>query len=446
MCCDSPISVLHITSTEVSLGDSVMKCTKTVSAALIGAILTTSSPAQASDAGKIAVGAIAALGIYSILKNKNNGQAQAAPAPRQQPAPPRNTYNPVREENRRLQSALNGVGFNAGGADGIVGPQTRSAISAYQAHMGFPVSGELNAFQREQLLGAHQQIKNGSAAARFPEVNRKEGPQGLVKALQDPGYADRFGQQPQPQLANTPAPSGNDDLVLPPSLAESNPVQISTSSMAEHCELTTGIMQANAGPAIVNNIADPDQALSEQFCDARSYAITQGNGLLDQLDGKTAEFTDFCTKIAARLTPAIAEIPSGDTKAVAIKAQEIMEPVFQGDSAAAATAGQICLGIGYRQDDSEIALGAATMMLASGKLSYNELFGHHTRWGFGTATARDTSQQWYLSAITAMDQGAEPAFWPSKSTQRNEIIRQALAMPDTQVGGLKVPELNLRSN
>ncbi|MEM9577282.1 MAG: peptidoglycan-binding domain-containing protein [Pseudomonadota bacterium] len=423
-----------------------MKRTKTVSAALIAAMLATSGPAQASDAGKIAVGAIAALGLYSILKNKNNGQAQAAPAPRQQPAPPRNTYNPAREQNRQMQSALNGVGFNAGGADGIVGPRTRSAISDYQAHMGYPVTGSLNDFQREQLLGAHQQIQNGNAAARFPEINRAEGPRGLVKALQDPSYASRFGQQPQPQLANTPASSGDDDLVLPSSLARSNPVQGGTSSMAEHCELTTGIMQANAGPAVVDNIADPDQALSEQFCEARSYAITQGNGLLDQLDGKTAEFTDFCTKIAARLAPAVAEIPSGDTKAVAVKAQEIMEPVFQGDLTAAATAGQICLGIGYRQDDSDIALGAATMMLASGKMSYNELFGHHTRWGFGTAVAKDTSRQWYLSAINAMDQGAEPAFLPSQSAQRNAIIRQALAMPDTQVGDLRVPELNLRAN
>lgn len=417
-----------------------MKRTKTISAALTAAMLMTSGPAHASDAGKIAVGAIAALGIYSILKNKNS-QAQAAPSPRPQPSAPRNTYNPVREENRRVQSALNGVGFNAGGADGIVGPQTRNAMSDYQAHMGYPVTGELSEPQRQHLLAAHQQIKNGNAAARFPEVNRQEGPQGLVKALQNPAYADEFNQDQQPRAVEARSANGDDDLVLPPALSKPSRVPLSASSMAEYCELTAGISQTNAGPMLAGNVTDADQALSEQFCDARSYAITQGNGLLNQLNGKTGEFTDFCSKAAVRLAPAIAEIPTGDTKAVAIRAQEIMNPVFQSDMQAAATAGQICLGIGYRQDNAQIALAAATMMLASGKLSYNEVFGHHSRWGFGTAESKDTSEEWYLSAISAMEQGAEPAFWPSKSDERNAVIRDAIAADASQVGSLTLPAL-----
>ena len=417
-----------------------MKRTKTISAALTAAMLMTSGTAQASDAGKIAVGAIAALGIYSILKNKNS-QAQAAPSPRPQPAAPQNTYNPAREENRRVQSALNGVGFNAGGADGIVGPQTRAAMSEYQAHMGYPVTGKLNDYERQQLLSSHQQIKSGEAAARFPEVNRREGPQGLVKALQDPGYADGVSQEQEPRLADYPSSGEDDDLVLPSALANQAPIKVSTSSMAEYCELTRGITQTNAGHMQAGNITNADQALSEQFCDARSYAITQGNGLLNELDGKNAEFTDFCSKAAVRLAPAIAEIPTGDTKAVAIRAQQIMEPIFQSDMSAAATAGQICLGIGYRQDNAEIALGAATMMLASGQMPYNELFGHHTRWGFGTAESNEASQAWYLSAISAMEQGAEPAFWPSKSGQRNAVIKAAIGAENSQVGSLALPPL-----
>lgn len=41
-----------------------------------------------------------------------------------------------------LQRGLTGRGFDAGEADGVVGAQTREAISAYQASQGLPVTGE----------------------------------------------------------------------------------------------------------------------------------------------------------------------------------------------------------------------------------------------------------------------------------------------------------------
>ena len=33
-------------------------------------------------------------------------------------------------------------GFDTGGADGVIGPNTRSAISAYQSSIGVPATGE----------------------------------------------------------------------------------------------------------------------------------------------------------------------------------------------------------------------------------------------------------------------------------------------------------------
>lgn len=45
----------------------------------------------------------------------------------------------------RVQTALNARGYNAGPADGVMGPSTRSAIRTYQADAGLPVTGQVSA-------------------------------------------------------------------------------------------------------------------------------------------------------------------------------------------------------------------------------------------------------------------------------------------------------------
>jgi membrane-bound lytic murein transglycosylase B len=45
-------------------------------------------------------------------------------------------------DRQALQRALTAAGFDTGGADGVMGAKTRAAISAYQASVGLPVTGE----------------------------------------------------------------------------------------------------------------------------------------------------------------------------------------------------------------------------------------------------------------------------------------------------------------
>lgn len=51
-----------------------------------------------------------------------------------------------------VQSALNNAGYNPGPADGIYGPRTRNAISAYQRDNGLSVDGEPSAPLLQHLL------------------------------------------------------------------------------------------------------------------------------------------------------------------------------------------------------------------------------------------------------------------------------------------------------
>ena len=48
-----------------------------------------------------------------------------------------------RETIRSAQRKLNQLGYHAGPEDGIMGPKTRRAISAYQARMGMEANGTL---------------------------------------------------------------------------------------------------------------------------------------------------------------------------------------------------------------------------------------------------------------------------------------------------------------
>lgn len=72
-----------------------------------------------------------------------------------------------RQQTREIQTSLNYFGFNAGVEDGVMGRNTRAAVSRYQGYMGYPATGELTGYQRTLLLGAYHR-----AVAGGPEVTR----------------------------------------------------------------------------------------------------------------------------------------------------------------------------------------------------------------------------------------------------------------------------------
>ena len=53
------------------------------------------------------------------------------------------------------QARLNNLGYPCGKVDGILGPNTRTAITGFQKAQGIPASGELNTETADLLLGIH---------------------------------------------------------------------------------------------------------------------------------------------------------------------------------------------------------------------------------------------------------------------------------------------------
>ncbi|MDZ7710619.1 MAG: peptidoglycan-binding domain-containing protein [Roseovarius sp.] len=406
------------------------------------------APAAANDAIKILGGLAIGAAIGSAVK----GQQQQR---RQQQV--RRAPNPQRQQNRQVQTALNAFGFPVGAVDGALGPKSRAAIRNYQDYMGYPSTGQLTDYERTTLVEGYNRYNAGGGQA-YPEVVANEGTKGLLKAFSDPDYVNKYRRQASADTYGVPADqvagaqgSGTATAGALPALDLTRgnaPV-----SMATHCEVVAGMSQVNGGVILASDVADPDQALGEQFCEARSYAMTQGQALMTNARATEEQMNTLCSQIADNMAPVVAGVAKESVKVTKARATEIANNIYNGDMTVAAGYGQICLGTGYRQDDAATALGGALSLVAAGEMPYAEIMGHHARWGFGVPQAAEASQVWYETALSAMDNGAKPAFLPSKTVERNAVIRAALssrsrpapveAVAGGTDGGLALPALNL---
>ncbi len=94
----------------------------------------------------------AVTGNFSAIKRYNNSDAYAigvghladrigGAGPLRSAFPPDAT-GLTKDDRIALQTRLTARGFDTGGTDGVIGPNTRSAISAYQSSQGLPATGE----------------------------------------------------------------------------------------------------------------------------------------------------------------------------------------------------------------------------------------------------------------------------------------------------------------
>ncbi len=91
-----------------------------------------------------------------------------------------NAYSAQRQTNRETQTALNYFSFPAGTPDGVIGSRTRAAVRQYQAYMGFPVTGELTAYQRELLVSSHNRAQVGGPQV-IKAMNSSKGVRSLLQ-------------------------------------------------------------------------------------------------------------------------------------------------------------------------------------------------------------------------------------------------------------------------
>ncbi len=170
-----------------------MKRTKLTSAALAASLILLPAERATADAKDFIVGAIIGGVVGSQIQKQQQKKRQvttryrAAPkatAKRTVRATPKKSYRPsipATTEGRQIQSSLNYFGFDAGAVDGRVGNRTRSAISQYQAYMGYPATGMLNAFEQELLVSSYNRALAGGQQTFAQIAGLPEGTRGLLR-------------------------------------------------------------------------------------------------------------------------------------------------------------------------------------------------------------------------------------------------------------------------
>lgn len=240
---------------------------------------------------------------------------------------------------------------------------------------------------------------------------------------------------PQTQMASvgTPVPSAQPVVrgavqgVAAPAIPNFGGVAAPVASLGSHCNTVSLLTSTNGGFIQAASISDPDLALSEQMCLARTYAIAQGEELMAKVQGVSpAQIAQQCAGFAPLLKEHVS--------ALSLQAREA---VLQGVSSFVLKSGmspeqlestaRICLASGYKTDDMTVAIGSALILVSLGQAPYSELMGHHLSQGFGAANRDDLALVWYTDAMESIARGATPVFAPGQP-ERMDLIRKAALM------------------
>ncbi len=386
----------------------------------------------AADAGDFVAGAL----IGGLVGHVATKEAQKNKAARSSSTTTR-SYRPAvpsTVEGREIQTSLNYFGFGAGAVDGQLGSRSRAAISRYQAYMGYPATGQLTAFEQSLLVGAYNRTLAGGYAYTQQAATHPDGSRGLLKI-----YRAELAGVPSTQQAALPPVTTT--VVAPVTAPATSDTSASTQlpsfmgsaagrSLASHCNTISLLTNTNGGFTTVDTMSDPNFALNEQFCLARTYAIAQGEDLAARVQGYTPQqIEEQCEALAPAMKDYVSALSLQPQQAVVQDVAAFILGTGMSPAQLKGTA-QICLGVGYRKDDMDVALGSALMLYALGEGVYGELMGHHLSQGFGTAKRTDLALAWYEKGLEAADSGAPAVFAPGQP-ERTDLIRKA----SMQIGG-----------
>ena len=295
-----------------------------LSGALSIAIALTSAtrPAEAGDAGAF-IGGVAA-GVLGTLAVQHAREPQRS-TQRHYVAPRAQVSSYQRDSNRAVQTSLNYFGFPAGTPDGVMGANSRAAVAQYQAFIGDPATGVLTDYERAFLTSSYDRAIAGGVATSQTIATQGQGTRGLLVAYRQ----EQLGIPAQPQAVQppvvvppVPAPAVTEASATVPAApaparaATAAPgaglpafiAATATPSMAAACDRTAVATSRNGGPQAyrIGARLDTLQAVGEQFCLARTYAIDDGESLASAAQGfSAAEIQSQCEAFTPSMSPCI---------------------------------------------------------------------------------------------------------------------------------------------
>ena len=423
-------------------------CASFIAAAIIAA------PAERAVAGD-AGAALGGLLLGAVIANEVNKNKRRKTTTRRTTTRRSTISTAQRTQNRQVQTALNYFGYNVGSADGVLGRNSRAGISRYQADMGFAPDGRLDPYERDFLLGSHQRAQASAHVAPYNQVVATQGYGGLLRTYRNEqlGIQTAGVQQPQvapqpvpqqipqatqpvaapapvpapvPQPAPAPAPAATVAATAPAALPSFTFGQVAKSAN-EHCNEINVLTAANGGITTAGRVGDAAFALNEQFCLARTHAMAESTKITATIPNMTdAQVEQQCQGLAQVIAPQLdnltAQRPDQVISATSGVLQGSGQPVAQ-----LISGGKVCLGVGYRTDNAQMALASAVLLSSAGQLGYGEAVSHHMREGFGTAqVAPQQAGSWMKLALDAVSTTAGAAVM-GQSPERVAVLQDAMA-------------------
>jgi len=382
---------------------------KNISIGLVSAslVLVPVQRAQASDAAAILGGLI----VGGIIVNEVNKNKKRKQATQQRTTTNSSAYSAQRAQNRQVQAALNYFGYNVGTVDGSIGRNTRNGIARYQADMGYNADGRLDGYERDFLVGSQQRAEASVNVAPYNTILATQGRGGLLRTFRN----EQLGIAPVTAAA-APAPA---PVPVPvPVTPKTVPSNANTSALPEFtfsqsgrsvstvCNEINVLTAANGGITSVNQITDPEFALNEQFCLARTHAMAEAASIEATIPNmNSAQVEAQCKGLAQAVAPQVATLSTTRPDEVINATSSFMQGSGQ-PMDRLISGGKVCLGVGYRTDDAEMALASAVLLAAGGQLGYGEIVSHQLRDGYGVAQASpQKAGEWMTLALNGMSSG-----------------------------------------
>ncbi|MCA0870103.1 peptidoglycan-binding protein [Seohaeicola saemankumensis] len=419
--------------------------------------------AQAGDAAAALGGALlGGIIVNEMHKNKQRKQTYSRSS---------GISSAQREENRQVQRSLNFFGYNVGSADGALGRRSRAGISQYQADMGFPIDGYLDDHERVFLLNSHQRALASAHVAPYAQVVATQGQAGLLRVYrneqlgiatpqvppttmtQQPGTTHMamapvpVQPMPQtipqavpqalpqtvPQTVSVPAPTTQEPVAARADTGGALPsfsFAVPKVTAADLCNQVSIRTATNGGLTTPATLTDATFALSEQFCQQRTAAIADTARIEASIPNMTpAQVEAQCQGLTQAIAPQIAAITTAGADQVIAQTSAFLQSSGQ-PIAQLVSGGKVCLGVGYRTGDGEMALASAVLVTSAGQHGYGEAVSHHLREGIGVdQPAAGPAGGWMNLALGAAGSGA-PVL--GQTPERIAVLTAASATPSSQ--------------
>jgi hypothetical protein len=288
-----------------------------------------------------------------------------------------------RRVNRAVQNALNFFGFDAGPVDGIFGRKSRAAASEFQAFLDYEATGRLTREESQFLLTSFNEIANKDEALALKVSLGLVSAQDLLKALAE-------GETVVAELPEEPA-------------------QIGPLSMRDMC--------VNIGAS------GPIDLLKAQFCNLRQLAIEQSDFLIEtSLNGQSVEpVMGECRLFTAEMRPQFQQLATMDsTEMLAEMDLWVLRAGVAGEKLTRLS--ETCLGVAYKNDNSEAALASLLVLGGLKNAIYIELTGYHLALELGPEFTESPHARSWMEAAVAAQTDENIALTAQTSAQRTDVL------------------------